>query len=74
MASKLEKLKEKAKELGIDLDANETISDLEAKIAFAEQKTETKKENKQPKAPRRGRVIKNKTFTTRLSREAKDNG
>jgi hypothetical protein len=67
MDSKLEKLKKQAEKLGIELDANETISDLEAKIGMA------KKEIKQPK-PTRGRVIKRINFTRRIDREDKDNG
>ena len=35
MASKLDKLKKEAESLGIDIDANETIKDLEAKIFMA---------------------------------------
>lgn len=72
MDSKLEKLTKEAEGLGIKLDANETIADLEGKISFAKQKIKQKKE--QPKAPKRGRAIKNKTFTRRINREAKDNG
>lgn len=72
MASKLDNLKKKAESLGIEMDANETISDLEAKI-FAVKNTKT--EVKQPEAPKRGRVIVNKTFKRRTDkREVKANG
>jgi hypothetical protein len=65
MDSKLEKLKKEAKKLGIELDANETISDLEAKIGMA------KKEDKQEV---RRQPVKNINFTRRVDREAKKNG
>ncbi|MCK5615537.1 hypothetical protein KAR91_77450 [Candidatus Pacearchaeota archaeon] len=72
MDSKLDKLMKQAEKLGIELDANETIADLEAKIwAHKNKTTENKKE--QPK-PTRGRVIERKTFTRRVDREAKKNG
>jgi hypothetical protein len=71
MDSKLEKLTKQAEKLGIELDANETIADLEAKIALRKTKPEEKKE--QPK-PKRGRVIKRINFTRRVDREAKKNG
>ena len=68
MDSRLDKLKKEAKKLGIELDANETIADLEAKIGMFKKKT------KQPEPLKRGRVIKRKTFTRRIDREAKENG
>ena len=71
MDSKLEKLRKQAEKLGIKLDSNETIADLEAKIGM--RKVEPKKEKEQPK-PTRGRVITNINFTRRVDREAKNNG
>jgi hypothetical protein len=65
MDSKLDKLKKEAKKLGIELNANETISDLEAKIGMA------KKEDKQEV---RRLPVKNINFTRRVDREAKKNG
>ena len=70
MASRIETLKKQAVALGIKLDADETIADLEAKIQVAKSKAK----NKQPEAPKRGRVIKNKTFKRRTDkREVKAN-
>jgi hypothetical protein len=66
MDSKLDKLTKEAKKLGIELDANETIADLEAKIAL--KKSKPKKE-----APRR-KPVKRINFTRRADREAKKNG
>jgi hypothetical protein len=68
MDSKLDKLTKEAKKLGIELDANETISDLEAKIAMNKRKPE-----KQKDSPRR-QPVKNINFTRRIDREAKKNG
>ncbi len=68
MDSKLEKLTKQAEKLGIELDANETIADLEAKIAFHKSKPMKKKE-----ASRR-QPVKNINFTRRIDREAKKNG
>ena len=68
MDSKLEKLKKQAEKLGIELDANETIADLEAKIAVKKSKPIIKKE-----APRR-KPVKRINFTRRVDREAKKNG
>lgn len=68
MDSKVKKLREKAEKMGIELDANETISDLEAKISSF------KPQKKAPEKPKRGRVIKNKTFIRRIDREVKKNG
>lgn len=68
MDSKLEKLRKQAEKLGIELDANETIADLDAKIGMFKKKT------KQPEPPKRGRVIKRINFTRRADREAKKNG
>jgi len=68
MDSKLDKLKKEAEKLGIELDANETIADLEAKIAMNKRKPVTKKD-----APRR-QPVKNINFTRRIDREAKKNG
>ncbi len=71
MDYKLEKLKKEAKKLGIELDANETIADLEAKIALS--KSTTKTEKKEAIPPRR-KPVKNINFTRRIDREAKKNG
>ena len=68
MDSKLEKLTKQADKLGIDLDANETIADLEAKIALHKSKPIKKKE-----ALRR-KPVKHINFTRRVDREAKKNG
>jgi hypothetical protein len=80
MDSKLEKLKKKAKGLGIEMDANETISDLEAKIAHHGMKGLLGKED-ESKPPVRGEVliprrkpVKNINFTRRIDREVKENG
>ncbi len=69
MDSKLEKLKKQAEKLGIELDANETIADLEAKIALKKNKPE----KKEAKSVRR-KPVKNINFTRRIDREAKNNG
>jgi len=83
MDSKLEKLKREAKKLDIELDANETIADLEAKISCAKSQTGNvpkdgayplMKDEHELLIPRRGRVIKNINFTRRVDREAKKNG
>jgi hypothetical protein len=68
MDSKLDKLKKEAEKLGIELDANETISDLEAKIGMSKRKP-----LKQKDAPRR-QPVKHINFTRRIDREAKKNG
>jgi hypothetical protein len=68
MDSKLDKLKKEAEKLGIELDANETIADLEAKIGMNKRKPVEKKD-----APRR-QPVKNINFTRRIDREAKKNG
>ena len=85
MDSKLDKLKKEAKKLGIELDANETIADLEAKIAQAELLNGDKHDMKagdgpaiktkkdEVAAPRR-QPVKRINFTRRIDREAKDNG
>ena len=80
MDSKLEKLRKQAEKLGIDLDANETIADLEAKIAHHGMK-ELPVEEDASKIPRKGEVIiprrqpvKRINFTRRVDREAKKNG
>jgi hypothetical protein len=70
MDSKLDKLTKQAEKLGIELDANETIADLEAKIAVA--KTNKKENTKQ--ATVRRQPVKHINFTRRIDREAKDNG
>lgn len=46
---------------------------MDSKKTEGTEKVATKKKE-QPKAPKRGRVIKHKTFTRRIDREAKDNG
>ena len=75
MDSKLEKLKKQAEKLGIELDANETIADLEAKIAHHGMKELPSKEDPS-KLPRKGEVIiprrqpvKHINFTRRIDRE-----
>ncbi len=73
MDSKLEKLKKEAKKLGIELDANETIADLEAKIAVNKGTYKLEKNEVVLSAPRRKPVV-NINFTRRVDREAKKNG
>ncbi|MCK5610644.1 hypothetical protein KAR91_52715 [Candidatus Pacearchaeota archaeon] len=85
MGSKIQKLRKEAEALGIDLDANETISDLEAKIAVAQSAqgglNEVPKVEDGSELPRKGEVViprrqpvKRINFTTRLEREAKKDG
>ena len=69
MDSRLDKLKKESKKLGIELDANETIADLEAKIAVKKTKPEKKEA-----MPVRRQPVKHINFTRRIDREAKDNG
>ena len=73
MDSKLEKLKKQADKLGIELDANETIADLEAKIAVRKGTFKLEKNEVVLPAPRR-QPVKNINFTRRIDREAKNNG
>ena len=73
MDSKLEKLRKQAEKLGIDLDANETIADLEAKIAFHKSTFEVDKSEVVLPASRR-QPVKHINFTRRIDREAKKNG
>jgi hypothetical protein len=68
MDSKLDKLKKEAKGLGIELDANETIADLEAKIGM------NKPTKKKEKGSVRRKPVKHINFTRRIDREAKKNG
>lgn len=72
MASKVKELRDKAENLGIDLDANETISDLEAKIRLHKSTFKVEKDEA-VLAPRR-QPVKHINFTTRLEREAKKDG
>ena len=53
MGSKIKTLREEAEKLGIDLDANETISDLEAKIRLHKSTFKVKKDEVVLPAPRR---------------------
>jgi hypothetical protein len=80
MDSKLDKLKKEAKKLGIELDANETIADLEAKVGMAKDKKQIMngtphdaKGGDGPYIPRR-KPVKHINFTRRIDREAKKNG
>ena len=73
MDSKLDKLKKQAAKLGIELDANETIADLEAKIAMQKSTFKLEKNEVVLPAPRR-QSVKNRNFTRRVDREAKKNG
>jgi hypothetical protein len=73
MDSKLDKLKKEAKRLDIELDANETIADLEAKIAMNKSTFKLEKDEVVLPAPRR-QPVKNINFTRRIDREAKENG
>jgi hypothetical protein len=73
MDSKLDKLTKEAKRLGIELDANETISDLEAKIAMNKATFKLDK-NEVVLPPPRRQPVKNINFTRRIDREAKKNG
>ena len=72
MGSKIQKLRNEAEALGIDLDANETISDLEAKISLHKSTFKVEKDEV-VLAPRR-QPVKRINFTTRLEREAKKDG
>jgi hypothetical protein len=83
MDSKLEKLKKQAEKLGIELDANETIADLEAKISVAKHGGLNKVPILEDGAGllRKGEVsiprrqpVKRINFTRRIDREAKENG
>ena len=73
MDSKLDKLKKESKRLGIELDANETIADLEAKIAMQKSTFKLEKNEVVLPAPRR-QPVKHINFTRRIDREAKENG
>ena len=80
MDSKLEKLRKQAEKLGIELDANETIADLEAKIAHHGMNKLPNREDA-GKPPRKGEVViprrkpvKYINFTRRVDREGKNNG
>jgi len=66
MDSKLDKLRKQAEKLDIELDANETIADLEAKIALKKSKPKKETPRRQP--------VKRINFTRRIDREAKKNG
>lgn len=87
MGSRIQKLRKEAEELGIDLDANETISDLEAKITLHKSTFKVDKNEAILPAPNgecllsveaskevRRQPVKHINFTTRLEREAKKNG
>jgi hypothetical protein len=73
MGSKIQRLREEAEKLGIDLDANETISDLEAKIAFHKSTFKVDINEVVLPAPRR-QPVNRINFTRRIDREDKDNG
>ena len=73
MGSKIQKLRKEAEALGIDLDANETISDLEAKIGLHESTFKLEKTEVVLPAPRR-QPVERINFTRRIDREAKENG
>ena len=73
MDSKLKKLKKQAEKLGIELDSNETIADLEAKIALQKSTFKLEK-NEVVLPPPRRQPVKNINFTRRVDREAKNNG
>ena len=80
MDSRLEKLKRQAKKLGIELDANETIADLEAKIRVAKDNKQIMEGSLHCAQPGEGvyiprrQPVKHINFTRRIDREAKDNG
>ena len=87
MGSKIQKLRNEAEALGIDLDANETISDLEAKISLHKSTFKLGKDEVVLPAPNgecllsvevskevRRQPVKHINFTTRLEREAKKDG
>jgi hypothetical protein len=78
MDSKLDKLKKEAKRLNIELDANETIADLEAKIAMNKATFKLDKNelvlDPGTSAKVRRKPVKNINFTRRIDREAKKNG
>ncbi len=73
MDSKLDKLMKQAEKLGIELDSNETIADLEAKIALQKSTFKLEKNEVVLPEPRRQPVTRI-NFTRRIDREAKKNG